>query len=376
MSEQFARIEGAEIFAAGTWNGMTFSEADLDRIVKSFEALELAGKVPLKLGHEGPDVREDPTTQFAMGWVERIWRDGRKLLADLDVPNQVHKLIQDGFLKFVSVELLKNVKASNQEIPWVLDAVALLGSDPPAVGVLRDIRALTMSRSAASLLRGERVTFARADYVPPTNFGGHRNMFENDKQPTMQELLDRMIAMQNQLSQQAAENAELKAKLVQFSTVKTKLDTVMAENKARDIKAQRDKIVALIEEAVRNEDILPAARERFLRTHRVDDDESVMVITEEDVKEFVRENPNPRKKVSRKAPLNTLSSVADDVPPGTPVDREGVARVTAWFKEQGIKSPTAEDWISGTKAVFAALPDFAERYKAHADAIYDGRARN
>jgi hypothetical protein len=68
--------------------------------------------------------------------------------------------------------------------------------------------------------------------------------------------------------------------------------------------------------------------------------------------------------------------VADDVPPGTPVDREGVARVTAWFKEQGIKSPTAEDWISGTKAVFAALPDFAERYKAHADAIYDGRARN
>ncbi|MCX8113674.1 MAG: hypothetical protein N3D71_01185 [Burkholderiaceae bacterium] len=339
--------------------------------MKAFEALDLAGKVPLKLGHEGPDVREDPTTQFAMGWVQRIWREGRKLLADLEVPDRVHELIRQGFLKFVSVELLRNVKASNREIPWVLDAVALLGSDPPAVGVLKDLKALTMTRRAAALQHSGRVAFSRVDFKPLTDLGDKRHMADM----TMEQLMEKVLAMQERITALESEKAELTMKTAQLTAVRRQLETLQSDVRRREIEQKRARINELIENAVKAEDILPAARDRFIRTHKVDDDEAVMALTEEDVANFVRENPNPRKaaKLAKKQVFAALSKPTDDVPAGLSVDREGVMRVTAWFKEQGIKNPTADDWVQGTKAVFAQLPEFAERYKAAADAVYDNK---
>lgn len=371
MGESFARIEGAEIFASGTWNGISFSEEDLDRIVRAFDALELSGKVPLKLGHDGPDAREDPTTQFALGWVMRVWRDGRKLLADLDVPERVFRLIKEGFLKFVSVELLRNVRASNREIPWVLDAVALLGTDPPAVGVLRDLQTLTMARRAAALPHSERVTFSRAGDIPRNN--GDRPDMSDETKTTVEQLMEKLIALQSTVADLQQSNADLAIKAAQAAAFKRQIDTMQADLRAEKIRAHRERIKALIEEAVRRDEILPAARERFLRTHRVDDDEAVMALTESDVEQFVEENPNPRKKAKPRAAFTSLAKFSDDVPSGLEVDREGVLRVTAWFRENGITNPTADDWVNGTKAVFAALPEFAERYKANADAIYDGK---
>ncbi len=105
-----------------------------------------------------PDARQDPASQYALGWVQRVWRDGEKLLGDLDVSERVAKHIADGALRFVSVELLKNVKADTRLIPWTLDAVALLGTDQPAVGTLQPLslharQALTFE-SRATFSRG------------------------------------------------------------------------------------------------------------------------------------------------------------------------------------------------------------------------------
>src|SRR6185295_13965454 len=168
-------LKGQEVFAEGIWNGIEFSSADLDSIIKSFDALDLGGHIPLKLGHEGPDPRDTPETQFALGWVTRIYREGRKLLADFNVPEKVANWIRDGMLKFVSVELLRDVKADTREIPWVLDAVALLGADQPAVGILKSL-SLTMARSTALQCR-ERVAFSRDN---PTT-GGHKPLMADDK---------------------------------------------------------------------------------------------------------------------------------------------------------------------------------------------------
>src|SRR5207302_7499868 len=154
------QLDGAELFSTGTWNDMSFAESDLDNIVSAFDALGLEGRVPLKLGHEGADARDDPTSQFALGWVKKIWRDGSKLVGNLEVPDKVFAAVKEGFLKNVSIELLKNVKAGTRVLPWVLDAVALLGADQPAVGILKDLQALTMSR-VARLEHGARVTFRR-----------------------------------------------------------------------------------------------------------------------------------------------------------------------------------------------------------------------
>ncbi len=154
----------AELFAVGTWNGITFRSADLDMMVTSFETLGLADRVPLKLGHDGNDPRVDPFDQLSLGWVKRVYREGDTLMGELDVTDAVAEMIKAGHLRFVSVELLQDVKAGTRVIPWVLDAVALLGSDQPAVGILealsnslmKDRAEFTFASRVVFTLKGER----------------------------------------------------------------------------------------------------------------------------------------------------------------------------------------------------------------------------
>jgi len=204
-----ATLAGAEIFASGTHNGCTFTDEDLDGIVRAFEALGLAGRIPLKLGHNA----EQPMTdgQPSLGWVERIWREGKKLLADFrDVPAIVYEAIRNGRYKHVSVELLRDVQAATGMLPLVLDAVALLGADIPAVSSLRDLQSLALTR-----LRGaERLVFTK---TLPETFTMHDEL--------------------NQLRDQLASTTQ---QLVQMT----------------------------LEDAVRSKRILPAAREMFFRRYK------------------------------------------------------------------------------------------------------------
>lgn len=131
-------LRAAEIFDEGTWNNVSFTSADLDAIVASFDALGLSGKIPLKYGHDGPDARTDSAP--ALGWVSRIYRQGTKLVADFtDLAADVAAAIKNGAYRFVSIELLRNVQAGTRKLPWVLDAVALLGATAPAVGTLKPL---------------------------------------------------------------------------------------------------------------------------------------------------------------------------------------------------------------------------------------------
>ena len=355
----FAKINGADIFATGTWNGLSFNEDDIDGMVKAFDVLDLAGKVPLKLGHEGPDVRDDPTTQFAMGWVTRIWRDGRKLMADLDVPDQVNKLIKEGYLKFVSVELLKNVKASTREIPWVLDAVALLGSDSPAVGVLKDLQALTMTRRAASLPHSECVTFARDR---STN-GEITKMADESKEDVLQKLL----AAEAEKTALAAELARAKGQMTAMSRMSKELEDMKAANAERERAARRAELAAVFERAIEDEEIVPAARERFMRTYRVNDDEYVMAVTAEDAKQFVKENPSPLPRRKAKPTQFSLDRVDGEVPSGTRPDDEATMRAKALLASRNIHAPTWEQLAAAAKEVFTSNPTLGDRYKYHPD---------
>src|SRR5690606_25974082 len=97
-------LRDREIFAVGKWNGLEFTEADLDDIVANFDRLKDIHKVPLKFGHND----EQPITdgQPAIGWVSRVYRKGKKLLADFsDVPSVVVEAIKKKLYRTVSVEL-------------------------------------------------------------------------------------------------------------------------------------------------------------------------------------------------------------------------------------------------------------------------------
>jgi len=208
-------LKGAELMAVGTWNGRTFSEADLDGIVSSFDALGLAGRVPLKLGHQGKDARDEHDGFPALGWVTRLYRDGETLKADIaDIPAKLYDLIKSAAYKFVSVELLRNVKADTRIIPWVLDAVALLGATQPAVGILGDLQALAMTRGTG-LRAGGRIAFRRE-----LNSGGYN-------------------AMDEEVERLRRENVALRA----------------------------ERLATTIEADIRSGRVLPCERERFNRKH-------------------------------------------------------------------------------------------------------------
>jgi hypothetical protein len=140
-----------EVFATGTYQTLagtdvTFTTADLDEIVANFAALREHIKPPLKFGH-GPQAMAQPAGQMALGWVAALERQGDKLLAHVaEMPPIVRKAIKAGRWKRVSAELL----LAFEKTPWaknitgvsgkVLEAVSLLGADPPQVTNLADLQ--------------------------------------------------------------------------------------------------------------------------------------------------------------------------------------------------------------------------------------------
>jgi hypothetical protein len=167
-------IHDVEIFETGSWpgqgaKGVTFGEAELDQIVASFNTLGLSGRVPLKLGHDGTDARVSDSAP-ALGWVESIKRAGNKLLADIKLTSdKLAEGIKSGAYKFVSIELLRNVVAHTRQIPWVLDAVALLGATPPAVGTLKSLaESMGAFRAATPAFQfAERLSFSAHGHDDP-----------------------------------------------------------------------------------------------------------------------------------------------------------------------------------------------------------------
>ncbi len=269
--------------------------------MNSFNTLGLSERVPLKLGHDGDAPFKDG--QPALGWVKRIYREGKKLIADLTgIPESLYTFIKEGLYKFVSVELLADVKAGTREIPWVLDAVALLGADPPAVGILKDLQALTMARSTVFQCR-ERVAFTRDSIIT----GGQKpTMADEDKQKEdVKALLERL----NKAEKDADTLRLAAARTVEAETKLTELQTLTRNEK---ITAHRAKLMEMFEAPIKDKKILPSVREQFKRVYKTES-ESVLDVTAADAEVFIRANPNPD------APKTPTTLAAND--PNDPVEK-------------------------------------------------------
>jgi TolA-binding protein len=387
MSTQVRK--GIEIFSTGTWNKGTFSEADLDAMVESFDALELAGRVPLKLGHEGPDGRlvtgerdkngnyKDPLSQLSMGWVQRIYRQGNTLYADIEVSDKVAKLIDDKFLKFVSVELYSEVRASRRVFPWVLDAVALLGTDNPAVGILKDIQTLAMS-ARAPMAHSQHLMFAREGQY--STLIGDRPTMAKEKEEgggeiTLQGLSDQLLKMQQTIVALQGENATLRQEVVKGQQAQNRFTELQQTVQKDRVTNHRQAIKDKLEVAVKAMDITPAARDRFLKTYKVEDDTLVMEIDLNDVGEFIEENPNPKKPTAQKKGFSVKNSDAD-VPDDIPADQAMTALTFAQLREDGIANPTADQIEAAAVKVMQKNPNAKTRYRSYIDQAHGYDRRN
>ncbi len=112
---QTVDIPGVEIFSQGSWNGDSYDAADLDAMVAAFPAVGFEPTV--KAGHaEGQDSLDEKEYRNifgapALGYVSRIYRQGKKLYGDLkQVPRNFANLIKTGTYKRVSSEIYWNYK--------------------------------------------------------------------------------------------------------------------------------------------------------------------------------------------------------------------------------------------------------------------------
>lgn len=127
-------IPAVEILAEGTWNGNPYTRDDFDAMVVAFD--DLRGKLdpPVKLGHDGDQAIAQSDGYPAVGWVERLYRKGGKLIADFrDVPKRVADLVSAGAYQHVSSEIYFDKKIAGKMYHAILKGVALLGGDMPAV---------------------------------------------------------------------------------------------------------------------------------------------------------------------------------------------------------------------------------------------------
>lgn len=261
---------GREIFAVGKWNGIEFSEEDLDDIVANFERLEDTHKVPLKFGHND----EQPITdgQPAIGWVQRVYREGQKLLADFaNVPSTVVQAIKNKLYRSVSVELLFNVDTKGTKFDHVLDAVAILGADHPAVNSLADLDMLLATRTVFS--GGHRVTFSVIE--------GNQTMeneledFDMDEKQ-IKALIDKAVAPLQESNKKLEEkNAHLEAEL---SASREKEKEREREVMSEKVSSKRNEIKALLDGSVRDQHMTPAIREVYSKQIGLDDDDKVLDI--------------------------------------------------------------------------------------------------
>jgi len=135
-------INDVQIFASGTWNGDTYTDADLDEMVQAFNDNKEKLKPYLKLGHDENQKILQADGLPAAGWIGRLYRAGSVLYADfIDLPQKIYDLIIKGAYKKVSSEIFWNIDLNGNKYSRMLAGVALLGSDMPAVTCLNDILA-------------------------------------------------------------------------------------------------------------------------------------------------------------------------------------------------------------------------------------------
>lgn len=253
-----------EVFAVGKWNGYTFTAEDLHSIADSFKALFAVHKVPLKLGHNKEQAITDG--QPALGWVDKVWVSGSKLMARfVDVPDVVTKAIKRKLYRKVSIELDMSVKHLEKKYDYVLSGVALLGADIPAVSTLKDLDAFMASR----VLDSDRVlNFTAIEYEESEI---EENDMSNEKE---------LAELKAKLAQAESETAEFKSK-----ATKLEQDAKEKEREAKEtaIKFARNSVNEKLEGYVKDKKITPAQRDTFCRMLGVNDDDRVTSINTSDI---------------------------------------------------------------------------------------------
>lgn len=224
-------IKDREIFAVGSWrpsSGGTVKvdTAMLDRMADNYRVLssKIPGfQIPLKLGHSS--VVGDP----AWGWVENVRRSGNKLVGDfVNLPDQLFDMIKDRRYNSVSSEIFVALPHEGTVYKDVLRAVAILGSEWPAVKGLTPLSVGMFAAEGAEVIE----------------------FLEREKMEYTQEQVDALVAAAvataTQESNRRADTAEAALSAFRDETAMAQINTLI------EAAAKAGQIVPAQEPTVRN----------------------------------------------------------------------------------------------------------------------------
>lgn len=166
-------LKRVPIWAAETAvDGRQVTEQDVQDVVDSFQEIGPVLKPYVKLGHTENQKLLQEDGLPAGGWVTRLYREGRTILADIaGVPAALAELVTKGAYRRVSSEVFHNIKINGKTYRRALRAVAFLGADTPAIGSLGDIVALGYASDAEVIAYDTPLTFTEETMKKCTKCG-------------------------------------------------------------------------------------------------------------------------------------------------------------------------------------------------------------
>lgn len=252
------KISRLEIFGAGTWNSanagkVTVTESEIQDIVDNFAALKNTNivKPHLKLGHtEAQKWFGQKNGIPTLGWIDNVWREGKKLLADIsNVPDAILNLIRQGRYHNVSAEIYPPgvVEHGDKKLGHVLSAVAILGTEMPAV---KDLDGLANALFAN--------TFTAEIETKPINYSQDvKNMFT-------QEQVDALTSAAVDKAVKEAQSkfaADLSNSAAQVEVLTKRAESAEAKITALEAEFAAKEIDGLIETAIKEGRMLPAQKD-------------------------------------------------------------------------------------------------------------------
>ena len=334
-----------EIFAVGRWNGMTFTHDDINDFAKNFEELQAVQKVPLKLGHND----EQPFTdgQPSLGWVSRLTAKAGKLVATfVDVPERVRRAIKTGRYKRVSIEALFDVKYKGRTYRNVLDAVALLGADIPAVNTLADLDALMIRDSLES---GRHAAFsAVTGDIQSTS--EDTDMSDTELKAKNAVLEAEVTAYKEKLTKAAETEVSLRDENARLRAEKDARET--ADLHSARMKKRTD-LVAKLDKGVEEFKITPAIRDKYIKEAEANEDAiDIVSFAVDKLMESIESNPDF---YSREQSLQKGKGGREEE--GQAADSVVLKRTNEYMEKHGEKN-----FSIAKLAVLKADPKLAEAY--------------
>jgi len=235
------KIEGVEIFSVGKWNEDKFTLEDLHEMVKAFNENTAGARPYLKIGHDpkqvvGNALMGNSDGMPALGWVERLYVRGEKLVADFaDIPEKLFDLINKKGYRKVSSEIFFNIKIGEKSYKRMLAAVALLGAETPGVMNLQDI----LSSYSKMISFDAKVTTIKAfetEFIPNSK----ENPNKGKNMPPV-EKTEAELRAELETERLAKENAELKEFRAQAEKAKADADKELADLKTFKAQAEKEK---------------------------------------------------------------------------------------------------------------------------------------